>query len=590
MNSSMESKKNIYQYRLPHFIKDGSKLTRLWHKHFHYFFLIIPAVFYFITACKTPGWVDATLIVSNVVNLTLGSWVNYHNLFHILGYGWLWMFPSTNIHYYLVLLSALFGTLTVYIMFRVGMELTSSKLVSAIGALILMFSHSLWWHSTMLEVYTLNAAIIAAILLFIVRYNKNKKIINLYFAAFFFGLGCSNHLLMGLFIFAFLFLIGAIIYKRKTLTLKKMLILTFCFLLGFQLYLYVFILDYRRNVRWLQSGESTSEVRLQALKITIHYATGGGFKKYMFPKDISPDEKRFWRLNYLILILLNYPSGAFFLCLFGFYCFWKKKGYRLTFIFILFSLIAQIIWSGNYFIWDMYAFALPVYVILSIPIIMSIDFLFHKGKAARIILLCLLPTFIVPPFIYSRVAEGGRKQGIVKSYFKNYPEWDWALNTWEVVEYIVNPNKRDYTKVPEYAEKIFEILPQGAHFWNSVGRADYPLRLYYQDIYKIRTDINHHSLFSPLMTPEQAKTEAVNMKMYIQSGMPVYIASHSYPERAVLDELYVLLDPAKSLNQVSSLSIEELINSFPDIKIEKITLFEQEQIWIYQILKKNEIQ
>ena len=49
-----------------------------------YFFIFIPIFLYIITASRTPGWVDATLIVHNVKNLTLGSWVNYHNLFHFI--------------------------------------------------------------------------------------------------------------------------------------------------------------------------------------------------------------------------------------------------------------------------------------------------------------------------------------------------------------------------------------------------------------------------------------------------------------------------------------------------------------------------
>ena len=555
-----------------------------------YFFFVIPGIFYFLTACRTPGWVDATLIVSNVVNLELGSWVNYHNLFHLLGYAWIQLFPDNNIHYYLVMLSALFGALTVQLMFLVFLEITSSKILSSIGAIILMISHSLWWHSTMLEVYTLNTAIIAAILLFHIRYDKNGKMINLYAVSFFLGLGCSNHVLMALFIFGFIAVIGTLIYKRKQLTFRRILILFGCFMLGISLYLYIFACDYQNNVQVLKAKEpaqSVIEVRLNALKSTIDDTTGGEFKKYMFPKDISQGEKKFWRLNYLILIFYNYPSLAILLALFGFYCFWKKNALRMTFIFFIIALIAQIIWSGNYFIWDMYAFSLPVYVLLSLPIIFAIHFLITHSKACRIILLCLLPTFFTSPFIYNAISDDGNKDGIVKNYFRNYPEWEQAEYTWDVVEYLSNPNKRSYNKVSEYAQKLFDVLPQEAHFWNSVGRADYPLRLYYKNIYEKRTDIRHHSLFNPFMSHDEAKSEAIKMKACIDTGKPVYIASLSFPERLVLDQLYVLLDSERDLNWVSSLPLERFISSFPEIEFEKIVMFEEEQIWIYRLVQIN---
>jgi hypothetical protein len=554
------------------------------------FFIIIPGTFYYLTACRTPGWVDATLIVSNVVGLELGSWVNFHNLFHLLGYGWLHLFPDSNVHFHLVLLSALFGALTVQLMFLVFFEITSNTKISALGALVLMLSHSLWWHSTMLEVYTLNASIIAAMLLFLVRYNKTRGFKNLCALSFFTGLGCSNHLLMFLFIFGFLAVIGILLYQRKTLTLRRLMILTGCFLLGIGLYLFVFLQDYQSTVQGLAlrtTDRSFIQVHVDALKKTIDHASGEGFRRYMFSKDMSPGEKRFWRLNYLILVLYNYPSTAILLALFGFYCFWKRNPLRLTFTFFMIGLIAQLIWSGNFFIWDMYAFSLPVYVLLSLPIVFSLQFLVKRGRVGRIVLLLMLPSFISSPFIYHAVSDDGRKEGVVKEYFRHYPEWEQAENTWDVVEYLSNPNKRSYEKVQAYADRVFDVLPQEAHFWNSVGRADYPLRLYYRDVYGIRTDIRHHSLFNPFMSLDEAENEAKKMKVYLEQGLPVYIASLSFPERLVLDQLYMLLDSSKEPDWVSALPLERFRETFPDFLFEEIVLFEDEKISIYRIVSRE---
>jgi hypothetical protein len=103
----------------------------------------------------------------------------------------------------------------------------------------------------------------------------------------------------------------------------------------------------------------------------------------------------------------------------------------------------------------------------------------------------------------------------------------------------------------------------------------------------VRTDIKHHSLFNPFMTHAEAEPEAKRMKLYIENGKPVYIASLSFPERLVLDQLYVLLDTEKNLIDVSSLSTEELVHTFPQYGFQKIVLMENEQIWIYRVVPRG---
>jgi hypothetical protein len=103
----------------------------------------------------------------------------------------------------------------------------------------------------------------------------------------------------------------------------------------------------------------------------------------------------------------------------------------------------------------------------------------------------------------------------------------------------------------------------------------------------MRKDIKHHSLFNPFMSQEEAEKEATQLKTCLDDGAQVYFASLAYPERIVLDNLYVQLDPTKDLDWVSSLPLEEYIDLFPDIGFEKIVLFEEEQVWIYRLIPKD---
>jgi len=126
--------------------------------------------------------------------------------------------------------------------------------------------------------------------------------------------------------------------------------------------------------------DNTLLVAAQSLGATLRFATGGDFLKSMFTTGLSLQEKLFWRSNYLFLIVLNYPSAAMIFVVAGFPRLWKRSAYRGAIVFFLIGIAAQIVWSANYFIWDMYAFALPVYVMLGIPLVAGIDVFLKNNR------------------------------------------------------------------------------------------------------------------------------------------------------------------------------------------------------------------
>jgi hypothetical protein len=67
----------------------------------------------------------------------------------------------------------------------------------------------------------------------------------------------------------------------------------------------------------------------------------------------------------------------------------------------------------------------------------------------------------------------------------------------------------------------------------------------------------------------------------------VYIASLAFPERLVLDQLYVLLNPGKELDWVSRLPKERFRELFPQIGFEEIVLFEGKTISVYRLFRKE---
>ncbi|MEE9308690.1 MAG: hypothetical protein V3V57_14300, partial [Spirochaetia bacterium] len=69
-----------------------------------------------------------------------------------------------------------------------------------------------------------------------------------------------------------------------------------------------------------------------------------------------------------------------------------------------------------------------------------------------------------------------------------------------------------------------------------------------------------------------------------ENNEPVYTASVAYPEKEVLDQLYLIYDPDMDVKRLNMISQEEYVASFPGFRIEKIVLFEDEEIWIYKLI------
>ena len=113
--------------------------------------------------------------------------------------GWLFTrLPIGDAAYRVNLMSAVFGALTVALVYLVGLEVLSdgerrpwSAAAALIGAFALAVAPVFWSQATLAEVYTLNAAFVAGILLLLVR--RIKQVGSLMTLAFLFGLSQTHH-------------------------------------------------------------------------------------------------------------------------------------------------------------------------------------------------------------------------------------------------------------------------------------------------------------------------------------------------------------------------------------------------------------
>lgn len=505
---------------------------------------------YGFTAMRSPGWLDATLILATAWNPRPGIWVNTHNLFSLAGRAWMSMLGFLDPNAALTLLSALFGSLAVLLIYAAGRELTGNLLASAIGAAGLAVSHSLWWHATVIEVYSLNAALIALALFLVFRFFRTGRFACLAGAFFTAGLGVFNHVLMALFVPALLALVVYLLVRRPGLAWWKAVLLVAAYAAGAAPYAVLFL----RYYAGLAGGLLPLDIG--ALASTFSHATGTGmFGSFLFPAGLAAAQKLFWRANYLFLVAWNFPSAALGIAGWGLWRFWRMKDRRGCFLFFALGIAAQVAWSANYLIWDMYAFSLPVYVMLGVPLIVGVDALLATVRRRAAV--PVLATLAMPVVLYTAVSWLPPFHALMTRYASLYTETAYVADLFDPAVYLLNPVRPGYREAERYCTGLMDRLPPGSHFWDNDSRADYPLRYYYREVLGRDLGFTLHSQFSLSVTTESSRGEAVDMLRALREESPVFVSTLGFAERHVLEQLWLLLDADASPDLVPALSTAE---------------------------------
>ena len=136
------------------------------------------------------------------------------------------------------LVSALFASLSVVILYLICLRLTKNKYISLISSLTLAFSYIFWLYAEVAEVFSLAGFFILILFYLTLLFYEKKANIYLYLLAFLAGLSLSHHLII-LILFPSLFFL--IIRSKWKIILDFRLLFTcfFLFLLGLLPYLYI---------------------------------------------------------------------------------------------------------------------------------------------------------------------------------------------------------------------------------------------------------------------------------------------------------------------------------------------------------------
>jgi len=112
-------------------------------------------------------------------------------LYILIAHTFTWL-PVGDIGYRVNLLSAVFAAITLYFVYCIVLRLTRETVAALAAAWTLGLSYPFWANSVVAEVYTLDAALVSGMLLFLLRWNEEREIRDLVVAFALFGLSLTN--------------------------------------------------------------------------------------------------------------------------------------------------------------------------------------------------------------------------------------------------------------------------------------------------------------------------------------------------------------------------------------------------------------
>jgi transmembrane protein TMEM260 (protein O-mannosyltransferase) len=480
-----------------------------------YAFLIVPLLFYYRTSAPGIGSSDTALMVGEMQSLDLSTHANHHNLTLIVGRLFL-MAPGKEPARLANLGSVLLGSVAIGLLYLIVLKRTGSPLVAACGAAAVMVSHSMWWHSTVVEAYAWNAIFVVGALGLLQRLAKehsDRALLALFFVA---GLAFFNHVQMGiLLVGAGAYLAGHLLLRRQqgegAGSLRLTLRCAAAFLLGFAPYALTFAHDV---------------VRFGARRAAA-WALGGDFQSVMAKGSAATALS-----DVFFLGALQFPSPFLAAVLGGAVLLvraWRGTAALLA-LAALFTL--NTVFFAFYNTWDKFAFLLPSFLVLGYAGTFGVEraFAWAKGRTARmaIAFAMVAASLVLPPFVYARLHEWSRYGGPLARY--RSPE-----SPVDSSGYVANPDKSRCTEFEDYVRTLFARLPEGATYIDDDGRAFYPVR-YFQEQHGMRRDVrtellNYWGFGGWGLSPEQLAMLATEAHA---SGRPFFLVAIGEPYYGVI--------------------------------------------------------
>ncbi len=194
-----------------------------------------PLVIYLLTLAPSVYSLDSPELATAAYSLGIAHAPGYP-LYTLVG----WLFshaaPIGDVAYRLNLLSALFATGTIFLVYHIGRRLTGQTWAALAAALMLAFSYFFWADSLMAEIYTLDTLLLAGMVLLALQWRERQDSRTLFALSLLFGLSLATRTTSLL--FAPAFLIYLMLCPRPA-SKRVWLLAPVFLLLGIMFYLYI---------------------------------------------------------------------------------------------------------------------------------------------------------------------------------------------------------------------------------------------------------------------------------------------------------------------------------------------------------------
>lgn len=377
--------------------------------------LFAAAVLYIVSCAPGPLWQDSGMyqyrIWHNDVEGKLGLALS-HPLYHILGIG-VKHIAVGEFAYRINLISAVCGALAVANLFLLLRLWLGKNLPAIIATITFALSWTMWWFSSVAEVYTLYLALFLAELIMLFQYAKTQRIRYLYLLAFFNGLAIANHMWGVIPLVCYLVFLAVLLGQRR-IGLRHFGIIAGLWIIGAGPYIYLIIKSF------IETGDITSTLASAFF--------GQHWQGIVLNTELSAKLVK----ENLIFIAYNFPTPNVIFFFAGLRCLRKVAPSRSLGNILLALLILFFIFAFRYTVPDRYAFFIPFYGVVSILIGVGVNSLINQPKYKRLVypafVLALLP---VPIYAITPVAAKRFELKLpTKRSIPNRDDYVWFLRPW----------------------------------------------------------------------------------------------------------------------------------------------------------------
>lgn len=467
-----------------------------------YFLLILIFLFYLYHLAPGVIWGDSAKLIINSFIKNMSIQPSFHSLHTIVGivFGTI---PIGDFAYRINLLSAFFGSLTIFLLYNFLIKLSGSNIAALSACVSLAVSHTFFLLSVIAETYTLYTFFLMSIIYLLFLWEESRKDYFLYIAIFTFCLSLFNHLLIILSLPGFIYYIVS--SDRQFFTKRKNIFLSIIsVLLGLIPILIVSILvivnkDFNTLITQLKNDPARIAVSFVSLKDLFIGC-----------------------LKYISFLMYQFPIFGFFIGFLGFFKIYSNN--RKLFFFFFLILLINVIFVLHYVRQKQYSLSIGSYLIFAIYIGIGTKFVIERfEKYKKIISISILLALITSPFIlYSNIISLSKKLNIdlVKARYLPYRDNN---------KFFLIPSKRHEFGPYFYANEVFRTAKL-----NSIIIADFTPKIvldYFKIVKKYRPDIKLIFVDYPFSKLD-VKIVDENIDKF-----PIYLASIEFEKDYNLAEL-----------------------------------------------------